>query len=223
LIGFAILMGLGVWQVKRLAWKEALLAQLAERAKADPADLAAAAARAASGEDVEFLRVRFPAEYRHDAEKKMLAPYEGGQGWIIITPAVTPDGWAVIVDRGRLPDRQLDSATRPGGQVTLDGVIRTHARGKAYFDPANDPGANLWYWWDVPAMLSSSRLPDGLRPFPFVVQLVPAAAAPGFPKPEEPKATLANNHLGYAITWFGLAATLLAVAGVYVVQSRRRG
>jgi surfeit locus 1 family protein len=54
-----------------------------------------------------------------------------------------------------------------------------------------------------------------------VVQLLPAAAAADFPRPEEPQAKLANNHLGYAITWFGLAATLLVVAGVYVLGLRK--
>lgn len=225
LIGLGILLGLGFWQVKRLAWKEGLLAQLAVRAAAAPVDLAAAAAMSAAGEDIEFLRVRFPAQYRHAAEMKMIATYDGGQGWIIATPAVTPDGWLVIVDRGRLPDARLAAAQRPEGGVTVEGVIRRHGAGRAYFDPANDPRANLWYWWDIPAMLSAAGADGGVRPFPHVVQLVPSAAPPGFPRPEEPKARLANNHLGYAITWFGLAATLLAVSAIYAAQllSRRRG
>jgi len=90
-------------------------------------------------------------------------------------------------------------------------------------DPENDPAANLWYWWDVPAMQAASGLAAGAKPFPDVVQLLPSAAAGGaFPRPQEPKANLANNHLGYAITWFGLAATLLGVAGFYVYDLRRR-
>ena len=221
LIGTAILVTLGVWQVQRLQWKEALLAQLAANAAATPIDLATAAARAAAGEDMEFVRVSFPATYRHEGMIKMLATYQGGQGWTIITPATSSDGFAVIIDRGRIPDQQLDGFDKPGGLVQIDGVLRGYGRGRAMFDPDNDARANLWYWWDVPAMLAAGGLAPELKPFPFVVQLLPAAAAAAFPRPEEPKAKLANNHLGYALTWFGLAATLLAVAGVYLSGLRK--
>ena len=209
LIGLIILLSLGFWQVQRLQWKEALLARLAANAAAAPISLAAAAGEAAQGKDMEFVRVRFPARFQHDAWKKMISSYEGGEGWTIITPVVTPDGWAVMVDRGRVPGQLLGQFDRPEGEVTLEGVIRTHQAGPGAFDPANDPKANLWYWWDVAAMLNASPLPEGVKPFPYVVQLVPAGDAGGFPRPEQPKANLANNHLGYAITWFGLAATLL--------------
>jgi surfeit locus 1 family protein len=218
LIGTAILVTLGIWQVQRLQWKEALLAQLAANTAAPAVSLAEAAARP----DPEYMRVSFTGQYRHDAWMKMISTFQGSQGWTILTPAVTADGYAVIVDRGRVPGQMLEHFSRPGGDLVIEGVIRTYRRGQGMFDPENDPRANLWYWWDVPAMLAASRLPDGLKPFPYVVQLLPAASASDFPRPEEPKANLTNNHLGYAITWFGLALTLMGVAGVYIRDIRRR-
>jgi surfeit locus 1 family protein len=215
-IGVAILVTLGVWQVQRLHWKEGLLAQLAANASAPPVELADVEMRAATGGGVEFMRVKFRGTYRHDAWKKMISTYDGGQGWTIITPAVSTDGHAVIVDRGRIPGQRLESFDQPEGEVEVLGVIRTYPNGQAYFDPANDPKANLWYWWDVQAMLRESGLPGGLKPFPFVVQLLPESVTADFPRPPEPKANLANNHLGYAITWFGLALTLIGVAGFYI-------
>lgn len=217
-VGMAILITLGVWQVQRLQWKEALLAQLAANAAAAPVSLAEAAER----DDPEFVRVSFTGRFDHDGWKRMIATYDGGQGWTVITPAVTTDGWAVMVDRGRIPGQLGEAFDKPAGEVAIEGVIRTYPRGQAMFDPENDAKANLWYWWDVPAMLAASELPPGVRPFPYVVQLSPAAGFAGFPRPEEPKAKLANNHLGYALTWFGLAATLLAVAGFYVFDLRKR-
>lgn len=218
LIGTAILVTLGVWQVQRLQWKEALLAQLAANAAAPPVSLAEAAQRP----DPEFVRVSLTGRYDHGAAKKMIATYDGGQGWTIITPAVTADGWAVMVDRGRIPGQLGEAFAKPDGEVDIEGVIRTYPRGQGLFDPENDAKANLWYWWDVPAMLAASDLPPGVKPFPYVVQLSPAAGQAGFPRPEEPKANLANNHLGYALTWFGLAATLIAVAAFYVFETRTR-
>jgi surfeit locus 1 family protein len=222
LAGTALLVTLGVWQLQRLQWKEALLAQLAANAAAAPVDLSTAAALAAGGRDMEFVRVTFTGTYRHEGFKKMISTFRGGQGWTIITPAASSDGWAVIVDRGRIPDGRLETFDKPGGAIAIDGIIRSHARGQAMFDPANDQKANLWYWWDVPAMLASSGLPQGLKPFPYVVQLLPSGATADYPLPEEPQAKLANNHLGYAITWFGLAATLIAVAGFYLRDLRQR-
>ena len=222
LVGFAILVTLGAWQVKRLAWKEALLAQLAANAAAAPVDLPTALNMARAGSNVEFARVKFTGTYKNDAWMKMLSSYEGGQGWTILAPAASSDGWAVIVDRGKLPGQRLENFDRPEGPQEIEGVIRTHPYGQGSFDPANDPKGNMWYWWDVPAMIAASGLPADLRPFPYVVQLLPSTSTSEFPRPAEPKADLANNHLGYAITWFGLAATLLGVAGFYIFDLRRR-
>lgn len=221
-IGLAILITLGVWQVQRLHWKEALLAQLAANASAPPVDLKTAYNMAMAGNNNEFVRVKFTGTYKNDAWMKMLSSYDGGQGWTIITPAASADGWAVVVDRGKLPGQRLEHFDQPEGPQEIEGVLRTHPLGQGYFDPANDPKANMWYWWDVKGMLSASGLPETLKPFPFVVQLLPSGTGAEFPRPEEPKADLANNHLGYAITWFGLALTLLGVAGFYIHDLRRR-
>lgn len=222
IVGLAILLSLGVWQLKRLAWKEALLAQLAANAAAPAVDLSTAYNMSRAGSNVEFVRVSFTGTYNNAAWMKRLSSYEGGQGWTIITPAASEDGWAVIVDRGRLPGQMLDHFKPPEGPQAIEGVIRTHPYGQGYFDPDNDPATRMWYWWDVKAMQAASGLPASLKPFPFEVQLVPGNTGVEFPKPQEPKADLANNHLGYAITWFGLALTLLGVSGFYIVDLRRR-
>ena len=222
LVGFAILMGLGVWQVKRLAWKEALLAQLAANAAAPAVDLKTALNLSMAGSNAEFVRVKFTGTYKNDAAMKMLSSYDGGQGWTIITPVATADGWAVIVDRGRLPGQMLGHFQQPEGPQEIEGVIRTHPYGQGFFDPTNDPKGNMWYWWDVPGMLAASGLTADLKPYPNAVQLVPTGTETEVPRPQEAKADLANNHLGYAITWFGLAATLLGVAGFYIFDLRRR-
>jgi surfeit locus 1 family protein len=222
LIGFAILMTLGAWQVKRLAWKEALLAQLSANAAAEPVDLSMAYNMSRAGSNVEFVRVKFTGTYKNAPPMKMLSGYQGGQGWTIIAPAASDDGWAVIVDRGRLPGQRLDSYTLLEGPQEIEGVIRTHPSGQGYFDPVNDPASGMWYWWDVQGMVAASGLAPDLNPFPFAVQLVPTANGVEFPAPQEAKADLANNHLGYAITWFGLALTLLGVSGFYIFDLRRR-
>lgn len=221
-IGIAILVTLGIWQVERLKWKEGLLAQLAANAAAEPVGLASVEALQAQGRDVEYIKVKFTGTYKHVAWKKMISTFGGGQGWLILTPAISADGRAVIVNRGSIPDQMLASFDKPDGERQITGVVRTYTRGKGYFDPENDPQGNLWYWWDISAMLASSGLDGTPKPVPFVVQVLPGTVAAEFPKPDEPKANLSNNHLGYAITWFGLALTLAGVAFFYVRGLRKK-
>lgn len=214
--GILILAGLGVWQLYRLGWKKDLLDRLAAAAAAEPADLATAVSVMAGGGNGEFLKLRLRGTYLHEGEKRLLSTYEGGPGWIVVTPMLTSEGYGILVDRGQVPDQQVESYDRPAGQVEVRGLVRLHRGGQGFFDPDNDPASGAWYWWDVPALLASSRWPAGTRALDFVVQLVPGAAAAPFPRPPEPRAGLANNHLSYAITWFGLAAVLAAVAFLYV-------
>ena len=216
MIGIAILCGLGVWQVQRLQWKQDLLARLAARAAAEPIGVGAAAAELQRGQDIEFLKVRFQGNYGAGAGLAMMSTFEGGPGWTIVTPVLTADGKAVLVDRGQVPPDRLRDYPTPEGAVDLTGVIRRYPNGRARFDPDNDPVKGQWFWWDIPAMLRQAKLPQGVEPLPFVVQLLPDTAAADLPRPPEPRANLRNNHLGYAITWFGLALALLAVTAVYV-------
>ena len=110
LVGLAILVSLGVWQVQRLHWKEGLLAQLAANAAADPVDLATAVRLAEDGKDDEFLRVKFSGHYKNDAWKKMISTYDGGQGWTIITPAISDAGRRASQPR-RCAGARLSAAT----------------------------------------------------------------------------------------------------------------
>ena len=215
-VGVAILLALGAWQLDRLAWKQDLLTQLAANMAAEPVDLARAEAVAASGGTSEFLKVKVQGTFNHDAEMRMIAVHDGGPGWEIVTPLITADGRAVLVNRGVVPDREKDVIDRPAGPVEVTGYVRNYSGRQGIFAPDNDPQSGVWYWWDVPAMLANARLPAGTRAVELVLQQVPAEEARSFPRPSPPQARLRNNHLSYAITWFSLAVVLVVIAGLYL-------
>lgn len=226
-IGVAILCALGIWQLDRLHWNQTLLADIAARQTAAPAPLADLLAADAAGADIEFRRLAVTARFLAGPELHLLTTHDGRAGWQIITPALTDDGTFLLVDRGVVPD-ELRSDPRRTEEVgvprPLDGIVRLHRQGRGLFTPDNDPAANLWHWWDVPAMLAAAQPPAGVRIAPFVLQLLPETDSRGrFPRPLPPQAGLNNNHLQYALTWFSLAAILVVMTALFVRSIFKRG
>src|SRR3990170_5453404 len=222
-VGFAVLIALGTWQLFRLAEKQAQRAEIAERAKAAPVTLSEALARRAKDSDIEFVAVKARGVFDHGSERHKLATFEGSPGWQIITPFRSDEGIVALVDRGVVPADLKDAAKRPENPapVELNVVVRAHGHERGFFDPDNDADGNFWYWWDVPAMLSSVAIAPDMQVAPFILQELPGSDPNRFPRAASPEAQLRNNHLQYALTWFALALTLLVIAGLFIRKQRK--
>lgn len=207
-VGLAILLSLGLWQVQRLAWKERLIAAIDQALAAEPVSLAEALARP----DPDFTKVAVAGTFG-EKSLRLLTAAPGGAGWMIVQGFTSTEGQSLLVARGVAGDAQEVPAV--AGPVQLSGILRRHGA-RAAFDADNNPAANQWYWWDVPAMQAAAL---GRPPATaLVLQLLPATPATEGLRVDPPKSDLRNNHLGYAITWFGLAAALLVVTGVFLKQ-----
>lgn len=214
----AALVALGTWQLQRLEWKQDLIDKLQTRSVGAPMALPAEGADLAASE---FQRVRVTGTFRHDRELYLIGrALSGTPGLHILTPLV-PDGGgpAVLIDRGWVPFEARDPAGRQGGQVagpvTVDGIVRLQKK-KGYFVPDNDPAKNAWYFVDTAAMSNAAGV--DLRPGYYIVS--DAAALPGgLPKGGQWRLDLRNDHLAYAITWYGLAFALLVI---YIVYHRQK-
>lgn len=216
--GLALLIGLGVWQLQRLQWKEGLIAKIEARVHAPPVTLKEAVARARAGDDISYLRVKTEGRFDHSKERYLYAVTDEGVGWHVITPLTTPAGEVVLIDRGIVPDALKDPATRPQGEiegtVTVTGLARlpdSHGR----FVPDNEPGQNRWFWRDLGALTRSMfprSQPEVAR---FIVEAEPSDV-PGWPRGGATRLDIPNDHLQYAITWFILAFCLLIIYVVYV-------
>lgn len=222
IVGTLLLISLGVFQLYRLQWKEGLLADIAARENAPPISLSEAMSRHDKGEVIDFTHATAKGRFASPREFQMLTTFDGKPGWQIITPVLGDDGVFVLVNRGVVPDELRNDETRHvTEEVTLNGVLRTHTAAQGLFSPDNEPEANIWYWWDVPAMLGHAEAPADARVAPFVLHLLPAADPATFPRAQAPATGLRNNHLNYAITWFGLAAVCAVMTGLFMrAQSR---
>jgi surfeit locus 1 family protein len=219
LAALAVLIGLGVWQLQRLAWKEGLIAKIEARTKAAPIGLEQATAMAARGEDPSYYRVRVSGRYDHAKERYLFAVSEGRAGWHVIAPLATAEGETVLVDRGFVPDDLKTPGSRAKGEVegvvAVTGIVRLPDLPGA-FTPDNEPDANRWFWRDEAGMARSMFPGESARVAPFFLEAEKGEAAGGWPEGGQTRLDLPNNHLQYAITWFLLAAALLGVYGAYV-------
>lgn len=221
----AVLIGLGVWQLQRLQWKEGLIAQIEARTKSPPISLEEAVAIARKGDDVSYLRVRVDGRFDHGKERYLYAFTDDDVGWHVITPLTTSKGEVLLVDRGFVPDAVKDPASRAQGQltdiVTVTGLARP-SESQGPFVPNNEPEHNRWFWRDLGAM-ARSMFPGGAPELaPFFVDAERSDVPGGWPSGGQTRLDLPNNHLQYALTWFALALCLIVIYVLYVRSRWRR-
>ena len=214
IVGLAILLSLGVWQLERLSWKENLIATLNARVAAPPHALPLSPTQDAD----EFSRVRLRGTFAAGQSALVytagsaLRPDVSGPGYWVLSPLRTPDGKTIVVNRGFVAAK--NAAPPPIGEVELTGALRW-PDDESMFTPPDEPQNNVWYRRD-PAAIAAAKGWGQVARF-FVEQDAPQLT--NAPRAGPLVVKLRNSHLGYAITWFGLAATL---AGVYLVWLRGR-
>ncbi|MFT7573637.1 MAG: surfeit locus 1 family protein [Paracoccaceae bacterium] len=218
-----VLIGLGLWQVQRLEWKHEIIADRMERMSA-PA-VAVSAVPDAGWRAFELRPMRARGVYRHDKSLEIASrTLKGRPGVHVLTPLVLADGsGTVLVNRGWAPPvnaRNPAEFDHPGGMVTVDGFLRAGAKTSAWV-PDNEPANDIWFYADAPAMAKARGL--GVVK-PYVIELAPTAAgiagARGYPIAGQTVTAIRNNHLQYAVTWFGLAATLVVIYVLYQIRRR---
>ncbi|MEI6160352.1 MAG: SURF1 family protein [Roseococcus sp.] len=217
----ALLLGLGSWQVQRLAWKEGLLAELAAAQARPPIE--------APTNPLPFAHVTANGRFRPGAEAllglEVRGPVLGGS---LIAVLDRPGAPPLLVERGWVP-LEGGQITRPEGEVTVTGYARFADR-RSFLAARDDPAGRRFYSFDPRPIAQSLGVPEAL---PYALtSVVPAPplgpsglgstpapqrgpvpdAAHGFPSP-------GNPHLGYAITWFGLA---LAWTAIFLLWASRR-
>jgi surfeit locus 1 family protein len=227
-LAFIVLIGLGTWQIQRKAWKEALIASLTAQLAAPPAALPPAKDWPSLDEAGEaYHRVRFSAQFDYAHEALVFAtgtafrPDVSGPGYWVFTPARLGDGNVVIVNRGFVPDgRQNENARAAGnlpGSIDIVGAMRW-PDARHWFTPNDDPAHNLWFSRDPQAIAAAKRL-GAVAPF-YVEQEAPLPPG-GLPQPGRIVVALPDNHLQYAVTWYGLALVLVIMFASWAWSSSR--
>ncbi|MEM7694684.1 MAG: SURF1 family protein [Pseudomonadota bacterium] len=221
----AILLGLGTWQLQRLAWKEALIAAATLRPNAPAVPPPGPDAWPGfSIDDWNYRRVRLTGTFAPATARAWIVLGEpngplGGEGHFAVSPFRTEDGFTVMVNRGFVPKSEA-SPPPPAGPVTVEGLVRRDDP-PAFITPEPDLEAALFFTRDISGMASALGAATPIAP--YSVDLVAAETpASGVPQAGESRIRFSNNHLQYALTWYGLAGTLVGVAGVAIWRRRQK-
>lgn len=210
LLGAAILVSLGVWQVQRLAWKEALLAEIDARVGGAPGALPDLVDPARD----KYAPVAVTGDILTPELHVLVGAKDLGAGYRVIQPFET-NGRRIMVDRGFIP---LDAkvAPRAVGQVRLIGNLHWPDEKDSY-TPEPDIDKNIWFARDVPAMAAVL----GTEPVLLVVRQQEGGEQSGITPLPVGREGIANDHLQYAITWFSLAFIWLMMTGYLLWRLRR--
>jgi surfeit locus 1 family protein len=223
---------LGTWQVERKAWKETLIETLDRRLSAAPAPLPPRElwARLDRAHD-EFRRVGFSAAFVPDTEALVYAGGSAlrsdmlGPGYWVFALARLANGDLVAINRGFVPEDHKDPKTRvahdPVGSIDMVGVMRW-PEPSGYFAPRDNPGRDLWFVRDHLAIAVAKGWGERWGEVaPFFIELETPEPPSGLPRPGALKANIRNEHLQYAITWYGLASAL-TIMFVFWLRNHRR-
>ena len=214
-LAFVLLVSLGVWQVERLRWKEGLIAEAQAAATAPPQPLPSVLAAT----DPEFRKAVLVCPGLASAPFAELQTIQQGQAGVRLVSACRPDaaGPTFLVDRGFIAD--TISARPPVVASGMPVEVTVEVRHTPPPGPMAAAASGLhFYARDTPAMARALGVAGPVAPQTLYAL---SSSNPEWAalQPSAPPAAFSNSHLGYAITWFGLA---LALAGTYVALLRRK-
>ncbi|MGL5447070.1 MAG: SURF1 family protein [Rhabdaerophilum sp.] len=247
MIGTIVLVALGTWQWQRRADKRAFIAAIETAAKGAPKpferaqiwDRVTITGRFLPSK-IAFVRTSRPAPKPGERDSRGRVPVSGFGVWVV--QAFEPRDGArdstgtilpVLVSRGflpTLPNGEIPSFETRTGEITLTGFLRP-AEKAGLFPPQNQPDKGRYFFRDSEQMALAMQLPGAIHAEAvsyLYAQFLDREAEPGESTPpfgvevKDFLRAIPNNHLEYAITWWSLAATNLAVTGVFLTSRRRR-
>jgi len=217
----AVLLGLGTWQLERKAWKESLIATLDRRLNDAPIALPPPLEwLGMTPDNSEFTRVRVRLQFLKDSDALVYTSGSAirddvkGTGYFVFSPAHLPDGQQVVINRGFVPARAYPAQSGPQDIV---GSIRW-PESPSPFVSDHDAAGDIWMVRDPSAM---AKFKGWGTVAPFYIEQEAPVPPGGLPHPAPLKVQLRNDHLSYAIAWYGLAAVLVVMFALWAARRRR--
>lgn len=209
-----VLVSLGMWQVYRLQWKEDILAQITAAEAAPPVPLNAIPKPftkvAVTGRFLFDHAAQFGAEVRDTSAGPIMGFYQ-------IVPLEREHAPPIFVNRGWIPEKRLRPLVEPDTIVTVTGYLRA-PEPLRWFSPVDNVAEHQFYTLNPTTIGMAVGI---LNPAPMVLVALGPAVSGTYPVPAQQLPRPPNNHLTYAITWFGLAGALMIVFIIWIRKALR--
>ena len=209
--GSCLLASLGAWQLQRLAWKEGILAEIEAKIAADPVPLPAAP----TADRDKYLPVIVEGDFDGEDVAVLVSLPQVGPAYRLVASFETADGRRIMVDRGAVPVANRVHAMS-AKSVTVHGNLHWPDEVDRW-TPMPDLEAGIWYGRDLAAMAAELRT----EPVLVVTREASSNDPAATPLPVTTEG-IPNNHLGYAVQWFGLAAVWAVMTLFLLWRIRKR-
>ena len=204
--GLLVLLSLGVWQTKRLAWKESLLENINYNLRSEPLFLPNSVKK--SEHNYRMVKVKGALEPRSIF---ILTPVKGsGAGFRVISPFKLVDGGKILLDRGVIKEKDKSLLKTSGQQSLVTGYL-SWPNETDYFTPEPNFTRNIWFSRDL------EKMANFLETQPILVVLTENRLDPSI-RMQDPTSDIPNNHLQYAITWFMMAILWFGMSVYFVYK-----
>lgn len=210
ILGTAVLLSLGTWQLQRMAWKEGVIAEINARIASDPVALP----DPIELERDKYLPVAVSGTITEDEIHLLASTRDAGAVYRLVSAFETEGGRRIMIDRGWIKTADKDAA-RPAHAVDVVGNLHWPDE-RDSFTPANDVDGNIWFARDVDQMADVLNT----EPVLLIVREDSDKGAFATPLPVD-TAALPNNHLEYVLTWYGLAIVWVAMTLYYLRRMRK--
>lgn len=212
-----VLLMLGTWQVNRLQWKTALIEEFKARSTAE------AIYPSFDGAPVEFQRISVKGRFLHDETVYLTGrTYEGNAGFHVVTAFESARGDLFLVNRGWVSEAYRAPETRAFSisdeSFELEGIIRLAQR-QGTFVPDNEPERGFWFTMKPDEVAAHLGLSEVAQSY-YIDAIRHEGEELTLPIAAEVKIEVRNSHLNYAVTWYGIALSLI---GVYFALHHANG
>lgn len=207
LAGVGVLVALGIWQLQRLAWKEELIARI----EAVMTDAPAALPAAPDPRRDRYRAIALSGHFTGRQTRVLTSVPDRGPGYSLIAAFATGDGRVILLERGYIPDLVAVPPPPPAGELRVTGNLDWPDDLTPGME-AHDAARDIWIGHDLPGLAAQ------LDALPLLVIARTATGDDITPVPVT--AALRNDHLGYAITWFGLALAWAGMTGAWLWRIR---
>ncbi|MCP4184203.1 MAG: SURF1 family protein [Hyphomicrobiales bacterium] len=224
-ISIAILATLGTWQVARLKWKEDLVARINARVAGEHMSLQQVELLWSQRRDVDYMPVKLNGIFDHQRELYYFNTWNGKAGWDVITPLMLSDNRVVLLNRGFVPTTFRDKNNRQSGLidgvVEIAGLARNPVLEKPNsLIPDNQLVQREFFWKSYSQMAKLAGMGDINQVLPFMIDQGKTNIEGGYPVGGTTRINFSNNHLQYAVTWYGLGLALFTIGSAFLYSRR---